>query len=613
MIPKTAGEIVERYEYGRGLFAKRDELVKLCREMYRMDRERQSTFLGVASSSWRRKVSPEYWCSSNRVHNAVDIATAVLSGYPPQYRITIPGSEDNELCSRAEKFLLGVWRANSRRASADLFRRMCFRTVLDGAAAVRVTWDVNVPAPQVETMPAPHGADVSWVVVTYPYGNIPIRLDVLPWDKVFPIGAPVFGSPFSEIIYATMRPYSAVLREWGNVEGAEVPEPPKPPRGRGVSVPAMEREALYVEWWGYDDEGEVYYAVVYNGKAILQPRKIGYPSIPFVLTSFKEVDHDVVPMGRLPFVYPILWAVDREEYMRSRVFRIVDMLAGMPPVHRGATPINLSGTWGEIINLTDERERIEFPTWPGNPPDVWRVLEDIDIQESQGTFSNAMYGQVSSRISGYGLAQLIGADTLRMDTPRANLELACAQIGEKICELLHAFSYGQHIAVTAQVRGKALAAMLAGYETEGLVIDAFVKSRQASDEQRMAIIGAQLASLPKPPVSHSYILEHYFGIPQPEDELQRVLFEEAMRDPVVRMLALAEVLAESNSPMAAVVLQRILSQVASESRGGGKSVQPEEIGQMGMGLPQAIMGNPIDEQGMAEGFNLREGGPLEER
>jgi hypothetical protein len=194
LLPDKAGDILERYEYARSFYRERDELVRLCREMYEMRRERTSTFLGDRASRWRGLVAPEYWCSSNRVQNAVDIATAILSGYPPQYRVTIPGIDAGELTARAEKFLLGVWRANSRRCNADLFRRACFRAVLDGAVALRVVWDVQAPEPRVETVPAPpsSGEDM-WVIVTYPYGNIPLRIDVIPWDKVYPIGAPCFG------------------------------------------------------------------------------------------------------------------------------------------------------------------------------------------------------------------------------------------------------------------------------------------------------------------------------------------------------------------------------------------------------------------------------------
>jgi len=615
LLPKTPAEILERFNYAQTIFRERNELVKLCREMYAMKRDRTSTFLGERATAWRRAVAPEYWCSSNRVQNAVDIATAILSGYPPQYRVTIPGSTDDVLPSRAEKFLLGVWRANSRRCNADLFRRICFRCILDGAVVVRVTWDVNAPEPQMRTIEAPDGD--AWVVATYPDGRIPLRLDVLHWDRVYPIGAPVEDTPFSEIVYAAMRPYSAVYREWSDVEGATMPPAPtRPTRERGPSVPAMEREALYLEWWGYDDNGDVHYMVVYDGQEVLPRRAIGYPCIPFVIGAFKEVDHDTSSLAYLPFVYPILWSVEREEYMRSRVFRIVDMLANLPPVHRGATPLSITGTWGEIINLTDERERIEFPQWPGNPPDVWRVLEDIDVQESQGTFSSAMYGQVSSRISGYGLSQLIGADTLRMDTPRSNFELLYGNVGEMLFRLLRAFSYHQHIATTVQVRGRTLESMLAGRETEGMVVDAYLKQRQASDEQRLAIIGAQLASLPKPPVSMDYILEHYFGIAQPEDEKQRVMADEIMRDPLVRLIAMANVLQEQGSPYAPVVLERIMSMVqqkiGGEASGGGRAPEPEELGQVGMGMPQAVMGNPVEEQGMGLPFNMREGGPIDE-
>jgi hypothetical protein len=141
-------------------------------------------------------------------------------------------------------------------------------------------------------------------------------------------------------------------------------------------------------------------------------------------------------------------------------------------------------------------------------------------------------------------------------------------------------------------KANSFSAMLNGEETEQLMVSTFIKPKQTSDEVRMASLGAQLASLPNPPVSTMYILEHYFGINQPEEEIQRKLSEDAMKDPLIRLMALAEVLSEMGSPYAQVIQQQL--EQAIQKAGGGQQEQqgPPSMDTLGLGMPQATMGNP---------------------
>jgi len=616
MPPRPEDLIVQLSRYRAG-HERRDALVRLTRAMYAQEKDRSVSYLGGDASKWRQKVHSEYWESSNRPQNATDLAAAVLGGHAPQFRVSVPGGGSTTVASRAEKFLLGVLRANSRRFMADIARRLVFRTVLDGGAALRTTWNISVPKPKVRDMrfEDEHSEDDSpWLVAYYPRGVCPIETRVIPIDSLYTGGPDTLAAPFNELFHVAQRTADDVLYEWEGVEGACTE--------KAAAVPVADRStrtAEYVEWW-YERHGEVQYAVLWDSEYVLPPRAISYPCIPYVLTCFKELDHTKPELARLPFVFSILWQVEREEYVRSRMFRMIDMLSNLVPVYRGQSPIQLSGTWGKFLQISDG-EKIEFPNWPGHAPDMWNFLNDIVRRESEGTFSSAMYGEVSSRLSGYGLSQLIGADTLRMDTPRANLELALASCADQIFGLLLNFSPKHHIAVTARVRGRALSAMLSGEETEQLVVDATIKAKQSSDEVRLATVGAQLAGLPKPPVSMRYILEEYFGLAQPEDEMAQVLEESAMNDPIVRLTALVGVLNDLGSPYAGIVEQQL--QAALTAAAGGQAPAEPPMGQMGLGLPQAVMGNPPDALAMAMGADvvaetgptpqtMRQGGPTPE-
>ena len=606
-LPKDAQGVKDRLTRARTFWNKRDELINLVRSMYALSFNRKSSYLGANAGNWRTKVPVEYWEASNRPQNAIDTATAVLAGYAPQYQVTQPEGDVGDTASRAEKFLLGVLRLNSRRQGADLVRRLIFNTVQDGGAVARVTWLPDAPDPTMESKGS--GAEIR-LVASYRPADFPICVDVLPWSQVYPMGKGPRGRPFSEIMYANKMSVANVVDAWQKVEGSNLATFTSMTEGERAG-----KEVECVEWWGYADGG-VYHAFVAGDVLVRPPTEVPYPDIPYVITQVKEADSDSPDMSHVPFIHPILWAVDREEYMRSRILRIVDMLANLVPVHQGGQPINMTGTWGAMLNLNDPLEKISFPAWPGNPPDVWRLLEDIQRRESEGTFSSAMYGEVSSRLSGYGLSQLVGGDTLRMDTPRSNLELAFGSIGDLIFGELRTFCPGIYLSVTIRVRQATLAAVLSGDETKGLVIDCLIKPKQAADEQRLAALGAQLASLPKPPVSMRFILENYFGLAQPEDEISRVMEEDAMRDPIVRMVAMLQVLSEHESPYApfvAMALQKALSAAIEPPK------PPGSIPGLGLGLPQAIGGNepmpgPTGEVGAEVGptpETMRMGGPME--
>ncbi len=691
---------------------KRNQMIALCKEMYFMDRSRKSGFLGSTAAAWRDKVAAEYWQSSNKAQNVVDVMTAVLSGHVPQFHCLVPGNTESTIPSRAEVFLDGVFRLNSRRQQSDIVRDIIFNTVRDGGAAVRVYWMPNppevktklvpgqfeegmeeeeelrppenaialdealggiaesefapkigeagrapgmleglggTPAPQPmggpmggpmpEAMPGELGGPMQpplpepgedtievpnpdepqappWVVQMHNHNTFPICLEVIEIEKLYPGPKGPYGRPYSEIFYVQNRTIGDVLDEWADKSEAnfdKILEGVDP-----TEVDMIEEE--YVEWWGRDAEGTIWYAIVFKDEWIVEPTATQYPDLPFVLTAFKKVGPTTGNgMERLPFLYPIFHAMDKLEYVRSRAFRQLDMFANMNPYHSGEEPLApLDMTWGKIIELPP-KEDIKFPPWPGNPPDIHREMAELEGEIGEGSFSEAMFGQVSSRASGYALSQVIGADTLRTDTPKGNIELALSSIADLIFGLMQVFSPGIHLAVTSQIRHRKMAAMLSGEETKLLMVETFVKPKQTNDEVRLATLGAQIAALPDAPVSVQYILEHYFGVNQPEDEVNRKLDEDAMKDPLVRLMALIDVLKENNSPYVPYMemqLQQAMAQkmMMSQVQGGGGP------GGVGAGLPQAVQGNapmippggnPSEENPTPE--SIMHGGPKEAR
>jgi hypothetical protein len=556
--------------------------------MYMMKRERKSGFLGGGTSAWRQKVSAEYWESSNKAQNVTDVMVSILSGHKPNYKCAIPGNPSSTIPSRAETYLDGVWRINSRRQQADLVKKLVLRTVRDGSAGLRIYWQPTPRQAEVITMPNPdEPMGQPWVIQQHTADTFPICLEVIDIDKLYWRGPGVNGKPFSEIFYVQKRTAGDVMDEWETNPQVDASKIVK-----GIQLADVDTvEEEYVEWWGQTADGRVWYAIIFRDEFIIPPQPIQYPAIPFVLTMFKEGDGQDEPgMDRLPFLYPLFYALDKHEYVRSRTFRLIDMFANMNPYHSGESPINqLDATWGKVIEL-GPKEDIRFPSWPGQPPDVYKEIDSLQDEISEGSFSGSMFGQVSSRVSGYAMSQIIGADTLRTDMPRTNLELALCATAEIIFGLMVMYSPNVYLAVTSQVKNRRMASMLSGIETKSLVVEAFIKPKQTSDEIRLASLGAQLAAMPNPPVSNRYILEHYFGVNQPEEEMLRKLDEEAMNDPIVRMTALAEVLTESGNPYAQIIQAQLEAAVGGmfNQQQAGPGGAPQ---QMGRGMAQGIGGN----------------------
>lgn len=629
---KDIHELRGRARTAQEKYRRRNQLADLCEEIYMLEYERKSGYMNEKMVAWRDRVSPEYWEVSAKGQNIVDVMTAILTGHPPLWRCSIPGDTMSTIPSRAEMFLNGAFRNNSLRQQKNVLNTFVFKMVKHGAAAMRITWIDNPPDVEAKLMENPEDPKGSPVVVhLHDEDTFPLQMDVIDIRNIFPGARGAMGRPFSEIFYVQHRTVADVLHEWdGRGSTKEIEN--SYPRDSWETT-----EDEYLEWWCRGNDGDIYYSISFGDHWIVRPTDTEYPDIPFVIGFYKEGD-ERQGLEYLPFLFPVIHSLDKLEYIHSRAFRQIDMFANMNPYHSGSRPVQgVDGTWGKIIEL-DEREDIKFPNWPGQPPDVWREMEQLENTIGEGSFSQAMFGQVSSRVSGYALSQVIGSDTLRTDTPRANLEMALTSMARLMFKLMQVYSI-TYMGVTSQVRNKKMTAILSGEETKQLITEAFVKPKQTSDEVRMATLGAQIAANPNKPVSMRYILETFFNIPQPEEELNRLLDEEAMRDPVVRLMAIHSVLEASGSPYAELFVQKIQEAIGQQAGAGkpgagppgqpgpgGEGPVPEELlsmlqgaGGVGMGMPQSLQGNPpqpgasgnpTEENGPTPGTNMF-GGPME--
>jgi hypothetical protein len=569
--------------------------------MYEMKKERRSNYLGPGANKWRTKVAAEYWRPSSKPQNVVNLVTAILGGHKPQYKALTPGVPKSFVQSRAEKFIHGVIDLNSQRTGEDLYRKMIFRSALDGQVGVRVIWHPDAPEADITTTDHPDGVEGEQVTLgVYDHYQFPIDIDIIPIDQLYYEGRGPWGLPYRYLYHAQKLTTNEMLSIWGGVEEASAALKKMQEEQADKTHKGNQKYDL-IEYWEYNEKNEVVHAVVWKKRYIIEPHVVtSYKYIPYVIAKFQAYDAGESELPAIPFLYPILHDVSNSEYITSRMYRLVDMLSGIPPIKRGGHKnVNINGTWGKVQNL-QEGEDIVFPKAPGFGPDIYQVLDDLKKSMSEGTFSEATFGTVSGGVSGYGLSQMLGADTTRTNTPKANMELALGQIVTLILSLLQTVSPHFYLSVLTEDKGTATSAMLLGEETFGMQVQVKMRLMSTQDELRRASIGAQISSMPDLPVSHRWILENYFDIHQPEEEMEMKRIETAQNSPVIQMMAMLQALAESDHPMKHIMIAELQKQLQGALGGGPQAAGPQPstaLPQMGGGIPQAASGTdnlPMD-------------------
>lgn len=589
--PEKVSDLLTRITDAKNFYKKRNDLIKLVRAMYWMDKNYPNSFLGLQVLNWRKDIPDQYWEASNTPNVVVDMMTGVLTGNSPIYTCSVPGDIYSTIPSQGEMFIDATYRINSLRQQRDLYATLAFKMVQDGGAGLKIYWDPAMPKPdQVLVEDGEDGRPK--IIGAFSEERFPIVVDIISLDRLLPMGRGRLGQPFDEIVETSMRTGASVLYEWQQNPDADV----EWLRGR-TSEQLRKDKTAYYEWWGQDENGIVYQAVLFDNKYVVPAHPTEYPCLPYVVAKFREVDSDTGEKQAVPFIYNIIWATVAKEYYKAKQRSLVDLYAGMLPYHKGDQPLGLEGAWGDVIEL-DPDDVLEFARWPGVPPDILRLIQDSEKAEHEGTFSEAMFGNISGRMSGYGLSQLIGADSLKSEIPAKNFGLALAAGARIIFKLLTVFAKRVHVATTIQAGYKKMSTMLSGYEADSLIVECTIKPKHIADDVRLASLGAQMASMPRSPVSLNYILEKFFSIPQPEQELDRKMLEQAQEDPIIRLIALLDVLREQNHPAAFVIekqLQDAIGSLTQQSPGPEGQPGPQ---QLGMGVPQATLGNPPGEEGL---------------
>lgn len=553
--------------------------------------------------------------------NTVDMAHALLVTQRRKFHV-IPVNKtvgEQALTSEMERFFMGVFHVNTIRSKHDAIGQAIWNALVKKIGWVRCRWDPLMaeeePIPE-ETpqIPVTTGQELLPPAVQVAMAPVPaqqhLRCKELPiaLESVAPENVFVrWGGPrgIVYLFYSAKRSLDDVLAEVG------VGALPKAHPLKGLTWEERADKIVdFVEYWGWNDAGKLETATMLgdtgfdDAEAFLEGRKLqeatGYRDIPYVPVFCYRTPSskpNLMCRGLLDATQDL---VHVQERLLTTQFHAVKMFSVMPLVakERGGQPIKFDFDIGQVVHLHEGQE-LGFPTWPGSPPDVMRLLTITEDKVQEAGLPAVAFGKGAGE-SGYGIGQLNEGARARLNLPRMNAEVALSQLCHLMVGLCETFAPDVAIPVWGIHENQTFYTQLTGNQMKGHIIQASIYAELPSDQIRNAMLGGQLKA--QGVLSDKTLQERYLGIENPEDEAEQILVEQATKHPLARLIAMARVLAHDKDEMAQLVraeLLKAIGQVTSAavpSPGAEAQAHVPGAPQPGMAPPPPapqMMPNPI--------------------
>lgn len=326
---------------------------------------------------------------------------------------------------------------------------------------------------------------------------------------------------------------------------------------------------------------------------LIRPIEIakGYKDLPFDIGLYKPTSRNDTSMWH-SIISPLIPVVTLFERGINRRQRMVDLFSSLPLVSKTASgrSIQMDPGIGNIINLTLD-EAIQLPTWSGNPPDAQKQLDVLSTRIQQSGFPEMMYGSGADVQSGYALSQMSDQGRIRLNQPTVHMKRMWSWWAKKVLDLTAEFGGDREIQVYGQVRGENFMAFLDINDLTGIKISCNIDPDYPNEETRKHALAAQA----KGTLSDRTLMERYYKILQPDDELQRKLMEQAASNPFViqyEVLRQLRTRATEGDEVAALAMKAVEMQLSSALGGPSNATQAQSPGgltglQTTSGMPPA--------------------------
>ncbi len=272
---------------------------------------------------------------------------------------------------------------------------------------------------------------------------------------------------------------------------------------------------------------KVRHTIVFDNQPVLGPEIVDqYEDLPYTFQFFKPTEGE--PQGWHSILTPMESSVALMERSFNRNAYQIDVFTGLPLITKTqpGRKVQVDAGLFNSISLSPD-ETLEFPKWPGNPPDVQIQLEFLRSRIQQSGFSDVMFGSGQSQVAGYALSQLGDQNRIRLEQPIKHIQLLLTTWAKKTLRLLKNFTSGASICVYGIHRGKDYVDYVDMADLDGYNVRAEIRPNFPNEKQRKVAMASQVKGI----LSNYTVMEEYLDIEQPEDEEERKLIEAVTNHP----------------------------------------------------------------------------------
>jgi hypothetical protein len=515
--------------------------------------------------------------------NVTDLAVGIIMANGLEFRALgfSPSHGEREDTSRIEKFLVGLLDIASEREGYDVQYESILQACRDGSSVLYTVWDPILDSS--EKMLGQHPKTGEPIPV---YKTPPLCIKVLDATEIefIPGGKGGFDHIFRIV---QMTPYE-VKQQFGKL-------PPKFATWSPMALMDPGAKHELVDYWcrteietqepvigpdgmpvfnqilGQPEMNPVkrqviQHALTYAGE-VMWPLEIapGYEDLPFEIGKFKPIKK-LDPSGFHSIIRPLESTVEFLEKSVNRRMHQIKVYTGMPMVARvmSGRGVDIDPGLTKIVELTTD-EALEFPKWPGNPPDVDAQINYLRARLQQSGFADVMFGSGTGQVAGYALSQMGDQNRIRLEQPVRHLERMWSEWGRKVLRLIAAFGQGSMIRAYGRMRGKDFVEQVFGQEVSEYLVRAYIKPKFPNDQVRNHAMATQAA----PWLSPWTIMERYLDIEQPDDEVDKMVQWQATQHPAFQQYAVMAALQD-----AADEGDEIAQQVLTMMKNGQLTGQP---------------------------------------
>ncbi len=485
--------------------------------------------------------------------NTVDLAVGIMLANKTRWHAfgANPSRKEQLDTGKIEKLIDAVWEINDEREERSNMYELFLNFVRDGGGVLYSVFDPALAKELVTEIEVVDEESESGVSPRFAFKEPPIRVQAIDPSKIFAIpGGPKRWLMIGRSEEITFLDIQMMYPEINYPRMASMSDEEK----------AITR-GEFIDVWDYVTKSGklcVRNTILFDGFPVKPPTIMnGYSELPYKIQLYKPTNSS--PEGWHNIMIPMESSVELLERTVNRRSKQIDIYTALPIISRTQTGRVVQvdpGLFNHVNIGTDES--IEFPSWPGNAPDVQLHMEFLRSRVNQSGFSDVMFGG-SGEAAGYAMSQMGDMNRIRMEQPIKHLELLLTSWSKMVINMITEFASDYEICIYGQHKGKNYSEYIHVEDLKGYSIRAEIRPSYPAEESRKVAMGSQAKGI----LSDYTIMERFFDIEQPEDEQERKMIEAASAHPLVVEYAIVSELkerADGGDEIAAMVLQSMQEQ-----------------------------------------------------